>query len=107
MENKSNVSTLLKWVSGGLEALLGIPILGGTIVIGLVWTPLFIMLALHIVTLIFSIKENRKRHGSILGIVTSVVGFIPFVGMIMHIITAILLLIDAAKSNNDVVNESM
>jgi predicted branched-subunit amino acid permease len=89
------VSTILKWVTGGLEALLGIPILGGTLIIGLAWTPLIVMLILHIVTLVFSVRENEKKHGSILGIVTSCVAWIPFVGMTMHIITAIILMIDA------------
>jgi predicted branched-subunit amino acid permease len=89
------VSTILKWVTGGLEALLGIPILGGTLIIGLAWTPLIVMLILHIVTLVFSVRENEKKHGSILGIVTSCVAWVPFVGMTMHIITAIILMIDA------------
>lgn len=94
-------SKILKWVSGGLEALLGVPILGGTIVIGLLWTPLAIMLVLHIITLVFTKKEGGSSAGSILGIVTSCVAWIPFVGMIMHIISAIFLMIDAAKSDNN------
>ena len=92
-----SISKILKWVSGGLEALMGIPVLGGTIVLSLAWTPLFIALALHIVTLIFSAKEGTNKHGSILGIVTSCVAWIPFVGMVMHIISAVLLMVDAAK----------
>ncbi len=99
MDSKKNTSTILKWVSGGLEALLGIPVLGGTIVLSLVWTPLLIMLALHIATLVYSRKEGQKSLGSILGIITSSIGWIPVVGMIMHIVTAIILLIDAFKSN--------
>lgn len=90
-----HVSTVLKWISGGLEALLGVPILGGTLVIALAWTPLAVMFILHVVTLVFSIREGEKKHGSILGIVTSCVSWIPFVGMTMHIITAIILMIDA------------
>ncbi|WP_282154735.1 hypothetical protein [Cytobacillus gottheilii] len=92
-------STILKWITGGFEAALGIPFLGGLLILSTAWTPLFVMLVLHIVTLVFSANECEKKHGSILGIVTSVVGFIPVIGMVMHIITAILLMIDAAKSN--------
>ncbi|MEW9108698.1 hypothetical protein ACQCT6_09715 [Cytobacillus gottheilii] len=92
-------STILKWITGGFEAALGIPFLGGLLILSTAWTPLFVMLVLHIVTLVFSANEGEKKHGSILGIVTSVVGFIPVIGMVMHIITAILLMIDAAKSN--------
>jgi predicted branched-subunit amino acid permease len=91
-------SRILKWVTGGLEALLGIPIIGGSIVIGFLWTPLLFMLILHIVALVFSAKENEKRHGNILGIVTSCLAWIPFLGMVMHIVTAIVLMIDAAKN---------
>jgi hypothetical protein len=94
-----NVSKILKWVTGGLEALLGIPVLGGSIVIGLAWTPLLVMAILHIITLIFSAKENETKHGSILGIITSLIGWIPFVGMVLHIITAVLLMVDAAKKS--------
>lgn len=92
-------STILKWISGGLEAVLGIPILGATIVLGFAWVPLGIMAILHIVTLIFAINEGENRHGSILGIITSFVAWIPFVGMVMHIVTAIVLMIDAARSS--------
>ncbi|KAA0548556.1 hypothetical protein FZW96_08275 [Bacillus sp. BGMRC 2118] len=95
------VSTILKWVTGGLEAFLGIPVIGGAVVLSLAWTPLFFMLILHIVTLVLCSRENEKKHGSILGIVTSAIGWIPVVGMIMHIVTAIVLMIDAAKGSNE------
>ncbi|WP_156288518.1 hypothetical protein [Oceanobacillus salinisoli] len=100
------ISTILKWVSGGLEAFWGIPIIGGTIILAYAWMPLMVMLILHIVTLVFSVREREKFHGSILGIITSTIGWIPIVGMIMHIITAVFLLIDAyhsKKSNQDVI----
>ena len=94
---KLSTSKILKWVTGGLEALLGIPILGAGIVIGFLWIPLGIMLALHIVTLVLTKKDGGTTTGSILGIVTSCIAWIPFVGMIMHILSAIFLMIDAAK----------
>ena len=81
----------LKLASAIVETVLGIPLLGGLIVIGFAWTPLFLALGLHIITLIFSIKQNVSKPGSILGIVTSCVGAIPVVGMIMHIISAVIL----------------
>ncbi|WP_144509331.1 hypothetical protein [Bacillus sp. FJAT-22090] len=90
-------SKVLKWVTGGLEALLGIPILGATIVISFLWIPLLVMLILHITTLVLTKNEGGTITGSVLGIVTSCIAWIPFVGMIMHIISAIFLMIDAAK----------
>lgn len=92
---------ILKWVTGGLEALLGVPILGATIIISLLWTPLAIMLVLHIITLIFTKNEGGSGAGSILGIVTSCLAWIPFVGLIMHILSAIFLMIEAAKSDSN------
>ncbi len=88
---------ILKWVSGGLEAILGIPILGGIIVVSFLWIPLGVMLALHIVTLVLTKNSGGSSKGSILGIVTSCIAWIPFVGMVMHILTAIFLMLDAAK----------
>jgi hypothetical protein len=88
---------LLKWVTGALEALLGIPVLGGTIVVSLLWLPLLFMLVLHIVTLVLAKKANMSANGNVLGIVTSCLAWIPFVGMIMHILSAIFIMIDAAR----------
>ncbi|WP_078413097.1 hypothetical protein [Priestia abyssalis] len=68
----------------------------------LLWPLLLLTAILHIVTLILSIKENEKRHGSILGIVTSVLAWIPFLGMVMHIASTIVLMMDAAKTKSDV-----
>ncbi|MBO1512780.1 hypothetical protein [Metabacillus bambusae] len=105
--NKQTVKTL-KWVSGGLEAILGIPILGGSIVIGLGWTPLLVMLIFHIVVLVLSKKVGVKAHGNILGIVTSAIGWIPIVGMFMHMLSAVFILIDAARKdkNSDIIEMS-
>jgi len=92
---KSNVRTL-KWISGGYEAFLGIPILGGSIVIGFGYVPLFIALILHIITLVMAKKAGVSANGSIFGIITSCLAWIPIVGMILHILSAIFILIGAA-----------
>lgn len=88
---------LLKWFTGALEALLGIPVLGGTIVVSLLWLPLLFMLVLHIVTLVLAKKANMSASGNVLGIVTSCLAWIPFVGMILHILSAIFIMMDAAR----------
>ncbi|WP_442853730.1 hypothetical protein [Bacillus sp. FJAT-27245] len=92
-------STILKWVTGGLEALLGIPVLGGLIILSTAWTPLFLMAILHIVTIVFAVREDETKAGNILGLVTSVIGWIPFVGMVMHMISAVVILLDAYRAN--------
>ncbi|MBH0231229.1 hypothetical protein LCL89_08815 [Halobacillus yeomjeoni] len=89
------LSTWLKWFTGGCEALLAIPLAGGLFVLSTGWQVLIFMFLFHLVTLIFSVKESRSFAGSILGLITSVVGAIPFLGWIMHMVTAIVLLVDA------------
>lgn len=91
-----NTIKTLKWISGSIEAVLGMPIVGGIIVLSLAWTPLVVMLAFHIVIVVLSKKAGVKSPGNVLGIVTSVVGWIPLVGMVMHILTATYTMMDAA-----------
>ncbi|HZG74159.1 MAG TPA: hypothetical protein VEY51_21705 [Chondromyces sp.] len=90
-------ATPLKWITGGMEAVLGIPFIGGAIVLGNAWTPLGIMAVLHVITLLLAIRSGQAKAGSILGIITSMIGWIPFVGMTLHIVTAIVLVVDAAR----------
>lgn len=88
-------STALKWVSGGLEAFFGIPFVGGAIILSTGWAPLFPMAILHIITLVFCVRDRDGKVGSILGIITSCLGWIPLLGMCLHIITAVVLLVSA------------
>lgn len=92
-------SRIWRWVTAALEAVLAIPILGGAIVLGLWYVPLVIMLVLHIVTLVLSSKNNEPRYGSITGIITSLLAWIPILGWLLHITSAILLIISAVKSS--------
>ncbi|MGN8645874.1 hypothetical protein ACTNEO_05530 [Gracilibacillus sp. HCP3S3_G5_1] len=85
---------ILKLVGAGLEFLLGIPVFGGAIILSLYWTPLFIMLVYHIVTLILSKSNNATIWGPVIGIVASVLGFIPGLGMVLHWAAFICLLVD-------------
>jgi predicted branched-subunit amino acid permease len=99
------ISRLLKWVTGGIEAFLGIPFLGGLIILGSGWAPLQFMFVLHLVTLIICMVQKERFYGSVLGLITSVVGFVPILGMIMHIVTALVLFVDAARGGRKKRNE--
>jgi hypothetical protein len=90
-------SKTLKWVSGGIECFLAIPFLGGFVILSMLWIPLGVMFVLHLITLIFCSNENEGKAGSILGIITSVVGWFPILGWIMHLATAITLMVSAAQ----------
>ncbi|WP_128659298.1 hypothetical protein [Paenibacillus sp. 598K] len=92
-------SRVLRWVTGSLEIVLAIPFFGASIVMGFAYVPLLVMLALHILTLVLSVSNREPSYGSIMGIVTSVLAWIPFVGFVMHLITGILLMVSAAGGN--------
>ncbi|KAB7706618.1 hypothetical protein F9802_10500 [Bacillus aerolatus] len=89
--------TAMKWITGGMEAVLGVPIIGASIIVGNLWAPLGFMAVMHIITLLLALSAGRSLTGSILGIITSVIGWIPFVGMFMHIITAFALVTSAIR----------
>lgn len=93
-------SKMLKWITGSLEILLAIPVLGGLIVIGSYYTALGVMLILHIVTLILSKNNSEPIYGSVMGIITSLLAWIPFVGWMLHLLTGILLMVAAAKTRS-------
>lgn len=92
------ISTILKWLTGGCEAFLAIPIAGGLFIFSSGWSALLFMFIFHLITLILSIKDKRTYAGSVLGLITSAIGAIPIIGWIMHTITAIILLIDAGRA---------
>ena len=96
---------MLKWISGGLEAFFGIPILGGSIIISLSWKPLLVLLVLHIIVVVFSYQQGEYAYGNIFGIVSSCIGWIPVVGMIMHILTAIFIFIELIKTPEKAVSD--
>ncbi|WP_367579308.1 hypothetical protein [Shouchella patagoniensis] len=97
--NTGGPSRVMKWTFGGLEALWGFPMIGGLLILSLAWVPLGIMLILHIIGLVFAAKENRSKTGHILGVLASALGWIPGVGMILHILAAVFLMIEAGKNN--------
>src|SRR5699024_8111925 len=99
-----SVSRILKWVTGSFEAILAIPLIGASIVVGSVYIALAVMLILHIITLVLTIRDGGKIVGSILGIVTSFIALILFVRFIMYILLAIFLMVNA--SEKDTVNNT-
>lgn len=86
---------VMKWITFALEALMAIPLIGGTFVISYGYSPLFIAFVLHLITLVLAIRARRSPFGNGLGIVTSAVAWIPLIGWIMHTVTAVLLLVEA------------
>lgn len=93
-------SKILKIITGALEGLLAIPIVGGSIIIAGLYIPLAVMFVLHLISLILASKENKSITGNVLGLITSIAGVIPFLGWAMHLATAIVLTVEAVKEKS-------
>lgn len=89
------VSRVLLLVAGICELLLAIPILGGTVVLATGYGALGFMFVLHIVTLVFVVRDRAPMYGPILGIITSALAWIPILGWALHLISGIALVINA------------
>ncbi|MFD1428382.1 hypothetical protein JOD24_003141 [Kroppenstedtia sanguinis] len=94
-----SAARIFKWITGILEAVLAIPMLGGLVILGNGYAPLGLMLILHIITMVISSRNRVKKYGSVLGIITSCLGWIPILGWILHAVTAIALIWDASKND--------
>ncbi|WHY22164.1 hypothetical protein QNH28_01515 [Paenibacillus sp. G2S3] len=92
-----SASKAMKWITGSFEIILAIPILGAAIVIGTWYSALGFMFILHLITLILSLKNNESIYGSVLGIVTSLLAWIPIVGWVLHLITGIVLMVSGGQ----------
>ncbi len=90
----STTSKLFKWITFALEAFFAIPIIGGTYILSHGWIPLGLALVLHIIAIVFLLRDRASIVGNGLGVVTSFVGIIPIVGWLMHGVTALVLLIE-------------
>lgn len=88
---------ILKWGLFAYEAFLAIPIIGGTFIVANGWVPLWIALILHLVAFFVSKQAKISAVGNGIGMVTSLLGFIPVVGWFFHCITAIILLVEGIK----------
>ncbi|OWA35449.1 hypothetical protein B9G55_12465 [Saccharibacillus sp. O16] len=96
------LSRVLLLVAGICELLLAIPILGGTVVLATGYGALGFMFLLHIVTLVFVIRDRVPMYGPILGIVTSALAWIPFLGWALHLVSGIALVINAFHGQNTI-----
>ena len=97
---KMKISVALLWITGLAEAFLAIPLIGGGFVISTGYSALGVMFVLHAITLFFCFREYSPKTGSILGIITSLIAWIPGIGWGFHLITAAVLLITAAMSGS-------
>ncbi len=78
---------------------MALPFIGGAFVVANAWAPLGVAFLLHAVAVVLLLRERGPIVGNVVGIVTSVVALIPFVGWIMHAVTAIILLIEGISAS--------
>lgn len=91
-------SGAMKLLTGAIEAILAIPVLGGLIVMASGYRILVVMFILHAVTLFLSVRARESWRGSAAGLAASMLGWIPFLGWALHLATAVLLLMSALRS---------
>ena len=88
----------MSWVKAIGEAFLAVPFIGGIVVLSTSYSILGVMFILHAVTLILAIRDHSAKSGSILGLATSIFAWIPFVGWFLHLVTAVVLAVQAVIS---------
>jgi len=84
---------ILKFISAACEAFLGIPFIGGAYIIANLWTPLLFMFIFHIIVYAIAKSQGVTAYGNIVGIFASLFGWIPVLGMFLHIISGIAIFI--------------
>jgi hypothetical protein len=95
----SPIGKLFKWGTFAYEAFLALPFIGGAFVVANAWVPLGVAFLLHAIAVVILLRERGPIVGNVVGVVTSVVALIPFVGWIMHAITAIILLVEGISGS--------
>lgn len=70
------------------------------------WLPLLVIITLHIITILLAKKEGMKTYANYIGILTTLVAFFPYIAIVLHIITATFIFLDAYYTNIKEVNDS-
>lgn len=99
-------SRILKWVTGALEIVLAVPVVGISIVLGSNYIVLPFMFVFHLITLILTIKDRGAKTGSIVGMVSSCIAWLPIVAIAPHILAAFFLFVNATMPDEPSTNQS-
>ncbi|HDR7530819.1 hypothetical protein DN397_20130 [Bacillus sp. AY1-10] len=68
--------------------------------------PLLLLIVLHITTILLSKKEGLNTYSNYIGIIITLLAFFPYIVIVLHIIAAVFLLLDAASTNTKKVYDS-
>jgi hypothetical protein len=96
---------IFKFITAIGESILGIPFVGGILIVSTFWIPLAIMFVLHLISLIFCSEDRKDRSGNLTGLAACLFGWIPVIGMMLHITSASMLWIDFMNNGKDYFSE--
>ena len=87
-------SSNLKLIAASFETVLAIPLVGGLLIISSFW----LLLALEVIIGIFGViranKEKKAKNGHVMQIIAGFVGWVPFLGWLLHLLSAVMLWIE-------------
>ncbi|EOS8268916.1 hypothetical protein [Bacillus paranthracis] len=96
----------LKWTTGIYHLLLLPCYYVFPSLVNLYGIPLLLLIALHITTILLSKKASMNTYPHYIGIIVTLVAFFPYIVIVLHMIAAIFLLLDAASMNAKEVYDS-
>ncbi|MED2791117.1 hypothetical protein P4256_05165 [Bacillus wiedmannii] len=68
--------------------------------------PLLLLIALHITTILLASKAGMNTYAHYIGIIVTLVAFFPYIAIVLHIIAAVFLLLDAISTTKKKVFDS-
>ncbi|HDR8181006.1 TPA: hypothetical protein QC116_000337 [Bacillus thuringiensis] len=96
----------LKWTTG-ISHLLLIPFCYLFLThINLYGIPLLLLIALHITTILLSKKAAMNTYPHYIGIIVTLLAFFPYIEIVLHMIAAVFLLLDAISTTKKKVLDS-
>ncbi|MDL2417801.1 hypothetical protein AVT_26035 [Bacillus tropicus] len=96
----------LKWTTG-ISHLILIPCYYLTPrLVDLYGIPPLTVITLHIITILLAKKEDMNTYPHFIGIIVTLVAFFPYIDIVLHMIAAFFLFIDAASMNTKEVYDS-
>ncbi|ALC52175.1 hypothetical protein CN899_25100 [Bacillus thuringiensis] len=95
----------LKWITGIYHLLLIPCYYLFPSLVNLDGLPLLLLIALHI-TILLAKKAGMNTYAHYIGIIVTLVAFFPYIEILLHIIAAIFLLLDAFSMNAKEVYDS-
>ncbi len=96
----------LKWTTGIYHLLLLPCYYVFPSLVNLYRIPLLLLIALHILTILLAKKAGMNTSPHYIGIIVTLVAFFPYIVIVLHMITAFFLLLDAASMNAKEVYDS-